>query len=148
MHRMSSFNERSGRYSKFDEGEFYVPEIMRVQDTVNKQGSIEDKEHYLDYYTRQINEHSQVSYELYQEMLRSGVAKEMARIVLPVNFYSEMVWTVNLRSLFNFLKQRLDSHSQWEIRQYAEVIKVLLAQLVPYNMKMFEKYIIKNEKTA
>jgi len=140
-HRMSSPAERSGRYSKFDEGEYYVPDKMRVQDTVNKQGSIEDEKGLLEHYKGQIKEHSQVSYALYQEMIQSGVAKELARIILPLNFYSEIIWTVNMRSLFNFLKQRLDEHAQWEIRQYAEAIEEIITPLFPYNMEMFEKHI-------
>lgn len=140
-HRMSSPAERSGRYSKFDEGEYYVPDKMRVQDTVNKQGSIEDEKGLLEHYKGQIKEHSQVSYVLYQEMIQSGIAKELARIILPLNFYSEIIWTVNMRSLFNFLKQRLDEHAQWEIRQYAKAIEEIITPLFPYNMEMFEKHI-------
>jgi len=140
-HRMSSPAERSGRYSKFDEGEYYVPDKMRVQDTVNKQGSIEDEKGLLEHYKGQIKEHSQVSYALYQEMIQNGVAKELARIILPLNFYSEIIWTVNMRSLFNFLKQRLDEHAQWEIRQYAKAIEEIITPLFPYNMEMFEKHI-------
>lgn len=140
-HRMSSFSERSGRFTEFDDSEYYVPEVMRIQDTVNKQGSFPDTGGNLNFFKIAIDEFSKNAYFEYKRMIDAGVAKELARIILPVNYYSEMIWTVNLRSLFNFLKQRLDEHSQYEIRMYAQAIADFVYTHLPYNMEMFDKYI-------
>lgn len=147
-HRLASISERSGRYTEFDEAEWYVPAQMRIQDTVNKQGSLPDTDDHLSFFIHQIDEASKLAYYEYQRMLNAGVAKELARIILPVNFYSEMIWTINMRSLFNFLKQRLDTHAQYEIRCYAQAIAQMLEEHFPENMKMFYKYILKNEDTT
>lgn len=144
MHRIGSFNERSGRYSEFDDGEYYVPDVMRIQDTTNRQGSIFDTEGNLNFFRSAIDRFSIDAYFEYQRMIDAGVAKELARMILPVNFYSEMIWTVNLRSLFNFLKLRTDSHAQWEIQQYANVILEIIKEKLPLNYEMFLTYMKNN----
>lgn len=143
-HRMGSFNERSGRYTEFDEGEYYIPERARVPDKENKQGSKFAETTLLnDYFKGAVIEQSEIAYSEYKKLLSLGIAKECARMILPVNFYTEFIWTVNLRSLMNFLMQRLDNHAQYEIREYSFAISSIFKQILPKNYDMFEKYILK-----
>ena len=80
------------------------------------------------------------AYKLYQQMLQSGIAREMARMVLPVNIYTEIYALWNLRSLFNFITLREDAHAQAEIQDYGRAIKSILVALFPWTMEAFEKY--------
>jgi thymidylate synthase (FAD) len=73
----------------------------------------------------------------YYEMIEAGIAKEIARSVLPVGQYTEFIWTVNLRSLLNFLSLRNDSNAQHEIREYAKVIERIANTIVPVCMDSF-----------
>ena len=118
-HRVGvSYNEISGRYSKMSM-EFYIPQKWRIQDPVNKQGSIfasrdndiNNKNMYIEAIT--------MAKDTYNKLLDEGVCRELARGVLPNCLYTEFVFTCNLVSLFHFVRLRLDSHAQWEIQQYA-----------------------------
>lgn len=120
-HRMGSFNELSGRYSEMRD-EFYVPEVWRAQDTVNKQGSVEAPQLQHAALSKMLVDHHLQSFNLYQRLLTDGVAKELARFCLPVTLYTEFYWSVNARSLINFLELRCENHAQWETRQYADAI--------------------------
>lgn len=140
-HRTWSFNEYSGRYSEMKD-EFYVPEktLITKQNPINKQGGtseiIEDAAwHHEEFQTEQTND-----YDLYQDKLKSGMRKELARINLPVSNYSEMYASVDLHNLFHFLRLRLDSHAQYEIRVYAEAISQMVKQIVPIAWQAFEDY--------
>jgi thymidylate synthase (FAD) len=82
----------------------------------------------------------------YHWMLEQGVAREIARINLPLNTYTEWVWKMDLHNLFHFLKLRMDQHAQWEIRQYAKAIYELIKPIVPMACDAFEDYIL-NAKT-
>ena len=111
--------------------EFYTPEVFRAQDTVNRQGSVEGR---LDH-SRLAGEYSaaiEASYAAYQALLKAGVAREMARGVLPVSQYTQFYWTVNARSLLNFLDLRMDRHAQLEIRRYAEAIAGVFREKMPW----------------
>jgi thymidylate synthase (FAD) len=143
-HRIGSFNEMSGRYVEF-EPDFYTPAILRIPGDTNKQGSKEPDEGFLttwrdeNYGYDWHNEMSielltsyQASYEHYEELLESGVAKEMARMVLPLSLYTEFFWTVNARSLMNFLNLRTGEDAQWEIRKYAEAIEIMFSEKMPH----------------
>lgn len=119
-HRSFHFNSESGRYVEVKD-EFYMPREWRLQSTQNKQGSEgildAEKASYLD--GAYIN-HVRLSTKLYREALDWGVAKELARIFLPADAgYVTVMFTADLRNLINFLKQRLDGHAQYEIRQAA-----------------------------
>ena len=121
-HRIASYNEKSGRYSKISY-EFYLPEKIRIPHPTDKQMSIPndgsvDEEEALKIF----EEVFESTYSAYQKLLDMGVARELARIVLPLSHYTEFYWTVNMRSLMNFLSLRADSHAQWEIQQYALAI--------------------------
>jgi thymidylate synthase (FAD) len=151
---MGSFNKISGRYSEMKD-EFYVANPVRKQSTTNKQGSGEENiaeilfddpiagEVLLDPSDFIASSHRQ-SYERYEALLAAGTAKEVARGVLPADLYTEFYWTVNLRSLFNFLQLRLDSHAQKEIRDFAEAIMSLLKEHVdiPFALEAFQDYVL------
>ncbi|HHS50838.1 MAG TPA: FAD-dependent thymidylate synthase [candidate division Zixibacteria bacterium] len=141
-HRTARLNEVSGRYSVLPD-EFYIPvkSRIRAQDNVNRQGSAEElppeaQETAIADIERACNS----AFEAYHKLLDHGVAREVARIVLPLNTYTEWYWQMDLRNLFHFLKLRLDEHAQWEIRQYAEVIAQIVEKIVPISFEAFRDY--------
>ena len=137
-HRWGSFNEISARYSQVKE-EFYIPEKFRVQDKLNKQGSVNgnsfDNEKLLTEYSASIT----ASYKTYKSLLSGGVAREMARMALPVAQYTQFYWTANARSLLNFLSLRMDAHAQLEIREYADAMAEIFRQKMPWTWNAFKK---------
>ncbi|MBI4376997.1 MAG: FAD-dependent thymidylate synthase [Elusimicrobia bacterium] len=135
-HRMASYNEISARYVEVRD-EFYIPKTWRAQDVKNKQGSIAAPA--LDHKALTALCEAQVrsALEVYRQMLAAGVAREMARMVLPVNLYTEFYWTVNARSLMNFLSLRADVHAQWEIQQYAEALGRFFESKLPWTWAAF-----------
>ena len=136
-HRICSYNEISARYTEVKD-EFYIPTEFRVQDIANRQGSVVSKDidnkALLEIYNKSV----EASYESYKKLLAAGVAREMARCVLPVSQYTQFYWTVNARSLLNFIKLRADSHAQYEIRVYAEAIKKIFKEKLPWTWQAFE----------
>ena len=141
-HRTASVNEYSARYSILD-NEFYIPEKenLQLQDKYNKQGrrnEVSEVEAKL--IQSLLDRESKNAYENYESMLKSGLARELARMVLPVNFYTQWYWKVNLHNLMNFLKLRVDKHAQYEIRVYAEKMLDILKLWVPITFKAFEDY--------
>lgn len=134
-HRMGSFNEVSTRYSEVEEGEFYLPDVarMRSQDTKNRQGSGDE----LPYTNagalcRQIMEQQQgYAYDAYKRLLELGLAREVARGVLPLDTYTQWYWTVDLHNLMHFLSLRLDAHAQWEMQQYGQAVLALAEPIAP-----------------
>lgn len=144
-HRTASVNEYSARYSILD-NEFYVPthEHLAAQSTENNQGrgavlQGAEADRVLDI----LKSDSIKAYKHYQEMLnldehqnvldenKTGLARELARMNLPVNFYTQWYWKINLHNLLHFVSLRADSHAQYEIRAYAEVIVDILKAWVP-----------------
>jgi thymidylate synthase (FAD) len=138
-HRIGSFNEISGRYVEYQE-EFYIPKKLRVPHPENKQASveayIENEEELIKIYEESIKR----SYEAYKRLIQSGVAREMARAVLPLALYTQFYWSVNPRSLMNFLNLRLQEDAQWEIRQYAERIAFFFYQMMPWTFSAFLEF--------
>lgn len=138
-HRTAKLNEMSARYTELPE-EFYVPTQWRAQDTKNKQGSTggfgESTNEYFSKITRQ---HTAEAFELYHGLLEDGVARELARMVLPVNVYTEIYWTMDLHNLLHFLRLREDSHAQWEIQKYGLAIREILEDLFPWTMGAYDK---------
>jgi len=124
-----SWNEISGRYVQW-EPEFYVPARMRANPPHgNKQASIElsaEFDHEGER-TRMIAECAE-SFRLYRERIERGVAKEIARMFLPQNVYTQAYWTVSLQGVMHFLEQRLEADAQLEIRRYAEAVWQLLRE--------------------
>ncbi len=136
-HRMASYNEVSGRYVKY-EPEFYIPNKFRIQSKNNKQGSEFPSEPLLDWNKFASNEVANavsVAYEFYESLLERGVAKEMARMVLPSNLYTRFYVTINARSLMNFLSLRAAEDAQWEIRQYANAMVDMFEEKMPLTAK-------------
>ena len=138
-HRIGSFNELSGRYAKIDEA-FYVPAVEDVRTQVGKPGaySFESVEQDVAERTRaRMEESYRASYTAYEEMLADGVAREVARSVLPVGIMTEFFWTVNARSVMNFLSLRNTEHAQREIRRYAEAVEALFETRMPVTHRAF-----------
>lgn len=142
-HRMQNLNEVSARYTELP-GEFYVPAEWRVQDTKNKQGSVTaDMVKDAEWQRRQTDRLLKVcdlAYETYQEMLADGVAREMARMVLPINIYTEIYSTWDLNNLLKFMVLRDDAHAQAEIQEYGRAMKAIATELYPWTIEAYEKY--------
>lgn len=135
-HRMSSYNETSFRYREAPE-EFYIPGRWRLQDTKNKQGSVPAIEFDHRYYGHELIKNCEHAMAQYKGMIAAGVAREMARMVLPVNLYTEWYWTVNARALMHFIELRSELHAQWEMRQYSNAIWPLFAKTMPWTAEAF-----------
>jgi thymidylate synthase (FAD) len=154
-HRTSSLNEYSGRYSVLTD-EMYVPELENIlpQSKTNKQGragelSAEDAVKARDL----IQQSTSDSYNTYLQLLgeapadfsedfpEEGVARELARITMPVAGYTELYWKQNLHNLFHMLRLRDDSHAQWEIQKFAQAIYQLVKPLYPAACEAYEDYI-------
>jgi thymidylate synthase (FAD) len=138
-HRVSSFNEFSLRYAKATD-DFYVPEAEDVRSQVGKPGAY-SFEPVTDEVAEETREKLQAlyeqAYETYQELVELGVARELARCALPVGAYTEFYWTVNARSLMNFLSLRNAETAQREIRRYAEACERFLEQRMPVTYAAF-----------
>lgn len=153
-HRTASINEYSARYSILDK-EFYIPDPQHLaaQSEINNQGRgsvlIGDE---ADRVLSILKQDALQSYSHYQEMLnldehgqtldekRSGLARELARMDLPVNYYTQWYWKINLHNLMHFLALRADAHAQYEIRVYAEVILDIMRKWVPLTHQAFVEY--------
>lgn len=132
-HRTASVNEISGRYSEMKD-EMFVPEsrTVREQSKVNKQGRGEELDPAIVRgFVEDIETHNSASYDQYQENLGAGVSRELSRIVLPLSTYTEWYWKIDLHNLLHFLKLRMDSHAQYEIRVYADVMAKMVEAVVP-----------------
>ncbi len=168
-HRVQNLNEISFRYTEPDD-DFYIPETWRKQDTKNKQGSFTDdawepglcreipiplfndsSEHMKTMKHPVIAKgNSEVSaefervceelYSTYKSMVASGIAREMARMILPVNLYTEVYATWDLRNLLHFISLRSDPHAQYEIREYSKALEKIVAKLFPWTWEAYNKY--------
>jgi thymidylate synthase (FAD) len=145
-HRVGSFNEFSMRYAKATD-DFYVPEAEDVRTQVGKPGaySFEPVSPELAEHTR---EELQAVYEqafaTYERLVEAGVARELARAVMPVGAYTEFYWTVNARALMNFVALRAHETAQREIRRYAEAVETFFADAMPVTHAAF----VANDRTA
>lgn len=142
-HRISSLNEISARYTTLPR-EYFSPshESCTTQSTKNKQGRSDEPIPECEYSQFIADLHGQSFYdEKMDDMVdRVGLSRELARIGLPLNTYTEWVWQCNLRSLLNFLSLRMDSHAQKEIRDYANAIYTIISPLVPLTIAAFDDY--------
>jgi len=145
-HRTANVNEYSARYSILDR-EFYIPapENLNAQSVVNNQGRGETLEgdeaaRVLDI----LREDSARAYDHYEDMMsqdgQAGLARELARMNLPANVYTQWYWKVDLHNLFHFMRLRADAHAQYEIRVYAETLCKIVADWVPLAYSAFEDY--------
>ncbi len=145
-HRTANVNEYSARYSILDR-EFYIPapEHLSAQSATNRQGRgavLEGDE--AARVLAILRDDSQRAYDHYEAMLsedgQQGLARELARMNLPANIYTQWYWKVDLHNLFHFLRLRADAHAQYEIRAYAEVICAIVRDWVPLAYAAFEDY--------
>jgi thymidylate synthase (FAD) len=139
-HRTARLNEISGRYSVMKD-DFYIPEggDIAVQSTDNKQGRGESLPAARAGEVRAALEEGQKrSYGDYIALIDQGVARELARINLPLSLYTEWYWQIDLHNLFRFLELRLDAHAQLEIRRYAEVLLEIARKVAPRCCASFE----------
>ncbi|WP_373352913.1 FAD-dependent thymidylate synthase [Pseudoroseicyclus sp. CXY001] len=145
-HRTANVNEYSARYSILDR-EFYIPEpdALAAQSVVNNQGrgealSGEEAARVLDWLRADAGR----AYDHYEAMIsqdgQQGLARELARMNLPANIYTQWYWKVDLHNLFHFLRLRADAHAQYEIRVYAEAICDIVKDWVPAAYAAFEDY--------
>ena len=138
-HRVGSFNEFSMRYAKPSD-EFYVPEPEDVRTQVGKPGaySFERVDPELAEQTREeLQEVYDAAYSTYNRLVEQGVARELARLVMPMGAYTEFYWTVNARSLMNFVSLRASESAQREIRRYAEAVERFFAEKMPVTYAAF-----------
>ena len=170
-HRTANVNEYSARYSILD-NEFYFPEasMIQPQSQSNKQGREGELPEDVRFSMLEtIRQHSEGSYQLYDELRTGwpwfdeggnlkpgyvdpddtgphekdhGMAREMARMVLPPNIYTQWYWKVDVHNLLHFLSLRADPHAQWEIRAYAEVLCDIVRQWMPATFEAFEDYVM------
>jgi len=142
-HRTWSFNEISARYAELPE-EFYVPELEQIttQSASNKQMRTAEQNQSAEEIRRTISVAGQVAFADYKRMIALGCPREIARSVLPVGTYSHMFATCDLHNLFHFLKLRLHSHAQYEIRVYADAMLELIEPIVPISVAAFREHIL------
>jgi len=129
-HRTQSMNQLSARYSEMDDS-FFIPTEYREQDKKNRQSSnvteaMTTKESSLD---QKVSDAYLEAYKSYKDLIEEGVAKEQARIVLPMGIYTEWFFQMNLRNLFHFLELRTHPHAQFETREYAVAIHEMLKSM-------------------
>lgn len=141
-HRTARLNELSARYSVMRD-EFYVPDPARVQyqSADNKQGSgASMPRKFAEGVVEQIQAEQRGTYQTYSGLLEAGMARELARLNLPLSLYTEWYWQIDLHNLFHFLRLRLDPHAQFEIRAYAEALALCAKAVAPLAYEAFEEY--------
>lgn len=152
-HRTASVNEYSARYSILN-NEFYLPSNISAQSNTNKQGRKQEvvPQNITDKVLSVLKEDATNCYQHYIELLNEdeqgniidenniGIARELARMNLTLNFYTEWYWKINLHNLLHFLLLRTDSYAQYEIRVYAEVILDIVKLWVPFTYEAFDVY--------
>jgi len=142
-HRIGSFNEISGRYVKLDL-DFWSPNEWRINDQKNLQSSSfkelsPEEVANLNSSLEHTYNHISVTYDY---LIAQGVAREQARAILPVATYTEFYWTVNARSLFNFIKLRTHESAQKEMQDYGNIIYDIVKETAPWTFDAFEKHIL------
>ncbi len=153
-HRTASVNEYSARYSMMS-SDFYIPheDVLLAQSSTNKQGREEKLSgEELKYVKSLVEEHTNKSYQTYQSIMNQdqlgetlnednkGLTRELSRIVLPLNIYTEFYWKIDLHNLLHFLRLRAHSHAQYEIQEYAKAMLNLVKLWVPIAYQAFVDY--------
>ncbi|MFW5696021.1 MAG: FAD-dependent thymidylate synthase [Alkalispirochaeta sp.] len=143
-HRTARLNEISGRYSVMKD-EFYVPGEGAVapQSTDNKQGRSGDafEPEEARAIQAELETQQKRAYQGYETLLERNVARELARINLPLSMYTEWYWQIDLHNLFHFLKLRMDAHAQYEIRAYAETMFEIAQRVCPIATEAFDEHV-------
>ena len=144
-HRTANINEYSLRYSEARD-EFYYPdpEHIQFQSALNKQGRMgevtpELKQKVQDYF----KEISERSFAIYKELNQAGIARELARSILPVNLYTEWYWKNDLHNLLHFIGLRSDSHAQYEIRVFSDAMAESVKAVAPFAWEAYQDYVVK-----
>ncbi|MEW6565640.1 MAG: FAD-dependent thymidylate synthase [Spirochaetota bacterium] len=144
-HRTARLNEISGRYSVMKD-DFYVPalEDVALQSSDNKQGRAEEPlaPEAAEAVRDLLSLGQKEAYDDYMRLVNQGLARELARINLPLSLYTEWYWQMDLHNLFHFLKLRLDAHAQKEIRAYAQVMLEITRKVAPRCCESFERHIL------
>ena len=144
-HRTARLNEISGRYSVMKD-EFYVPprDQISFQSADNKQGrNPEDVPAELqDKVIELLKQDQENVYSNYEEMIDDNVARELARINLPLSTYTEWYWQMDLKNMFHFLRLRMDSHAQWEIQEYGRAMATVVKAVCPLAYASFERHMV------
>lgn len=141
-HRIGSFNEESLRYSRA-RLDFYVPEASKVRSQVGKPGAYTFEPvspELAEEVIGELKDHYDACGKLYDSLIERGIAKEIARCVLPAGIYTEFFWTLNARSLMNFVSLRNSEFAQEEIRDYAIAVEELFASQMPITHEAFVEY--------
>jgi thymidylate synthase (FAD) len=133
-----AWNEISGRYTPVSD--YYIPEVWRKQSQDNKQaseGELDDLQqkrmrHLYDRYLLEVE-------RVYETMVQTGMAKEQARIVLPLSQYTEVYWTASFQAIMNFIDLRDEKTAQWEIQQYAKCLKEMMYDIYPETVKIWSE---------
>jgi thymidylate synthase (FAD) len=147
-HRTWNFNAQSGRYTPFQENDFYTPQVWRKQAKDNKQASEGEVDPQTgEELTRELLAHYEKGFALYEQALAVGVAREQARLFLPgFSLYYTWVTKVDAHNLLHFLSLRMAPDAQEEIRVYAQAIyEHFLKPALPWTAEAFEKYVLKRE---
>lgn len=146
-HRTANVNEYSARYSIVPD-RFYIPTVdaVRKQSQSNRQGgedrldiAVPNESQTAQEFISFLNE-VEASYQKYLNFTERGVSRELARMGLPVNVYTEWYWKCDLHNTLRFLSLRMDSHAQYEIREYARAMHALLEPIVPITMAAWRDY--------
>ena len=133
-----AWNEISGRYVEVED--FYYPDVWRKQSEDNKQASEGQLEGIDAKIAKNIyDDHMRVTLQHYETLLMKGVAKEQARIVLPLSQYTLVYWTASFQSVMNFIELRDEPTAQWEIQQYAKVLKDIMLETFPETTKLWSE---------
>ncbi|MBN1982299.1 MAG: FAD-dependent thymidylate synthase [Chitinivibrionales bacterium] len=144
-HRTARVNEISGRYSVMA-NEFYLPgsQSIALQSTNNKQGRSDQSvpPQLQQKVLKLLKTDQDQLYTHYESMVEENIARELARINLPLSLYTQWYWQIDLHNLFHFLKLRLDSHAQYEIRCYGETIAAMTKALCPRAYEAFEELVL------
>lgn len=144
-HRTARMNEISGRYSVMAD-EFYVPEPedVRQQSKSNKQGRSDNpiSDTLRQEFLETLQEDQAALYARYEVYIGNDIARELARINLPLSLYTQFYWQIDLHNLFHFLKLRLDGHAQKEIRMYGETLALCAKAVAPLAYSSFEEHIL------
>lgn len=142
-HRTARLNEISGRYSVLKD-EFYLPsaEDVSFQSTDNKQGrsGTEVPEDLKTEVISSLARDQKEAYSSYQKLIDNNIARELARINLPLSIYTELYWQMDLHNIFHFLRLRMDAHAQKEIREYANVLFEIVSKVCPLACEAFRDY--------
>ena len=138
-HRTASVNEMSARYSIVDTG-FFLPEELRKQSLARGQGGEEPFGEGSDNLLRKQKASCDLAFLTYDELIRKGVSRELARMHLPQSTFTEFYWKINLHNLLHFLELRIEDHAQKEIRDLAKQVYDLIKPIVPMTCEAFEDF--------